>query len=66
MYCDYAKLGFWRPIFVSNYTHMPYEIVLNEWYELECILGSIVVVVVVVCVKQCQSLQFSLKRARLA
>jgi len=43
---------------VSNYAHMPDAIVLNEWYELECILGAIVVVV---CVKQCQSLQFSLK-----
>jgi len=33
IYCDYAKLGCWGPIFVPNYAHMPNEIVLNEWYR---------------------------------
>ena len=39
IYCDYAKLGCWGSIFVSNYAHMPNEIVLNEWYEIGVYFG---------------------------
>jgi len=34
IYYNYAKLGCWGPIFVSNYDHRSNEIVLSEWYEI--------------------------------
>jgi len=39
IYCDYAKLGCWGPIFLFNYAHMFNEIVLNEWYEIGVYFG---------------------------
>jgi len=61
--CLGFKLKFFVIILGFKYVHMFVALFSNDWYELECDLGTFVGV----CVrKQCRSMQFSLKRARLA
>jgi len=61
--CYCANLEFLRTILCLSYVHMFVALFSNDWYELECDLGTFVGA----CVRnQCKSLQFLLKRVRLA
>jgi len=61
--CYGAKLGLGASIAYKLCLFYWYNVVKLNWYDLDYVWVS---GAVFVCVKQCQSLQFSLKRARLA
>jgi len=62
-YYEYARWSGWGYIFESKCAYKCNEMVLNELVSFDSCFESLKQSV---CVNQCQNLQFSLRRARLA